>query len=866
MTTPLRSPRPARLRFGRFELQPDERRLLADGAPVAVGGRAFDLLHALAERPGQLVGKHALMDLVWPGRVVEENNLAAQVSALRKVIGDDVIATIPGRGYRFVAPLAALSAANDAAAAFPPAPAPVARDEAAPRALRTNLPAELPALLGRADDRDALAALVDAHRLVSVVGAGGIGKSLLARHLLAARRTAYPEGVCWVELTNVGDAAELPGAIAAALGVEVAHGEPLAALVAAVAPLAMLLALDNAEHLLAGVARVCQALHEGAPRLRLVVTSQAPLKLAAERTLRIGPLAVPERDAAAAAALGFGAVALFVERAQAVDQRFVLGDANVGAVIATCRALDGVPLAIELAAARAPTLGVERLLASMAERLRWLTGGRNRAAPPRQQALRSALEWSEGLLDERERQVFRRLGVVAGSASLEFIEQVLVDGERGLDRWAVVDALDVLVDRSLVAVVAGADAAAPRYRLLETPRAYALERLDAAGERGELQRRHAHAVADLFDAAYAEYFTGTVGVDDWLRRCEADFDNARDALRWARTARAAEVELRIGATLLRALPPSLHGERLALADACEARISEHVPEPLRMQAWLELSCVLADTQKARGRRAADAALAIARKLDAAGGDRFALYHALCRAASAAAQGGDLAVARPLLDEVERLEDPAWPAQRLLWAAEAAQWVARMSGDAAGALRRGRRLLVLDRERGSQAPIAIGNLIDAELAAGDAHAAARLGSELIASLVGTRQEYALAFARINVLAALLAQDDVDAARSVAPAAWANAAVFDVQHAAAAYLALFCALEGRIEAAVQLAAYSEAIYAARSETRERNETLATERARALGRRVLDDATMARLHADGAMLRDGEIAAVAFPAGAQ
>src|SRR5512133_427536 len=139
MTPPLTSPSPARLRFGRFELQPDERRLLADGAPVAIGGRAFDLLHALAERPGQLVGKHALMDLVWPGRVVEENNLAAQVSALRKVLGDEVIATIPGRGYRFVAPLAATSAANDAPATFlqpPTAPADVA-----PPALRTNLPA-----------------------------------------------------------------------------------------------------------------------------------------------------------------------------------------------------------------------------------------------------------------------------------------------------------------------------------------------------------------------------------------------------------------------------------------------------------------------------------------------------------------------------------------------------------------------------------------------------------------------------------------------------------------------------------------------------------------------------------------------------
>ena len=221
----------APLRFGRFELQSDERRLLVDGAPAALGGRAFDLLLALAERPGQLVGKHVLMDLVWPGLVVQENNLAAQISALRKVLGEDLIATIPGRGYRFVAPIEAAAAPERSVSAEAPADH---RRAPSGSGLRTNLPAELPALLGRAHELDALAALLDHHRLVSVVGPGGIGKSLLAQHLLAARRETYPQGVCWVELTHLADAADLPGAVAAALGVDVGHGEPLAALTAAV--------------------------------------------------------------------------------------------------------------------------------------------------------------------------------------------------------------------------------------------------------------------------------------------------------------------------------------------------------------------------------------------------------------------------------------------------------------------------------------------------------------------------------------------------------------------------------------------------------------------------------------------------------
>ncbi|HET7528347.1 MAG TPA: winged helix-turn-helix domain-containing protein, partial [Burkholderiaceae bacterium] len=227
MTTPETA---AALRFGRFELQIHERRLLVGGAPAALGARAFDLLLALAERPGRLVGKRTLIDLVWPGLVVQDNNLAAQMSALRKVVGDDVITTIPGRGYRFVArtepaqhaaALPAQGRSADAAGAAPPTAPP------------THLPGELIALLGRGDELAALHALFDRHRLVTLVGPGGIGKSLLAQHLLHARRDAYPHGVCWVELAPLHDGAGLPGAIAAALGVQGGPGEPTSRLIAA---------------------------------------------------------------------------------------------------------------------------------------------------------------------------------------------------------------------------------------------------------------------------------------------------------------------------------------------------------------------------------------------------------------------------------------------------------------------------------------------------------------------------------------------------------------------------------------------------------------------------------------------------------
>ena len=845
------------LRFGRFELQPVERRLLVDGEPAALGARAFDVLLALAEHPGRLVSKRALMDLVWPGVVVQENNLAAQVSALRKVLGDAVIATIPGRGYRFVARAETFGTAHDVRPS-PPATQP---------SLRTNLPVELPALFGRASELEALGALVDAHRLVSIVGAGGVGKSSLAQHLLHARRGVYPQGVCWVELASVTEPAALSGAVAAALGAETGHGEPLTALIRAVEPLTLLLALDNAEHLPDAVAQLAKALFDAAPALRIVVTSQASLRLTAERVFRLGPLAVPGERLPAAQALQYGAVALFAERAHAIAPRFVIGDATAATIIDICRALDGLPLAIELAAARAPSLGVQPLLASMRDRLKILTASRNRTAPKRQQTLRAALEWSHGLLTPPEQKAFRRLGVIAGSASLALIEQVLADdGEHAeVDRWAVLDALDALVERSLVTMLSTDDDQEPRYRMLESPRAYALECLEAAGERAVVQRRHARAVAAMFDAAYVDYFSGRIGADAWMQQRELDFDNARDALHWARIEGDVDVELRVGATLLRALPSSLHAERMALAAACEARLDATLPERLQFQVRIELSCALADTHKARARHAAEHALRLARALDGDQSDRFALCHALARCASAAAQGGDLPAASALLAELHMHEDPAWPAQRLLWGAEAGQWFARMTGDTAGALERGRRLVALDRERGSTtgsyAAISAGNLIDAELASGDARSAARSGAALVEWLRGTLHEYALAFARINLMAALLAVDDCAQARPVAHDAWEKAPAFDLQHAAAAYLALLAALEGRPRAAARLVGYSEAIYAMRNEVREGNETVATSRARSLAAAALGDVLFNRLCAAGAKLRDVDAGALAF-----
>ncbi len=836
------------IRFAdRYELQARERRLLMDGMPVALGSRALDVLIALVQRSGQLVGKNELIDLAWPGLVVEENNLQVQISALRKVLGGQVIVTVPGHGYRFAAKV-------DDSPGLSPAPQPAVHDEAA---LRTNLPNSLPPLLGRDDDLAALGSLIEQHRLVTIVGAGGMGKTRLAQALLHARRGAYAHGVCWVELAPLSDAAALPGAIAAALGVRLGKGdEPLRALAAALEPLTLLIALDNAEHLLADVAEVTKVLHAAATGLRIVVTSQASLKLPPERVYRLGALSVPQGAVAAAEALDFGAVALFVERAQAADAHFALTDVNAPAVIELCRALDGLALAIELAAVRAPMLGVQRLAASLDERLRLLTTSRNRDAPQRQQTLRAALEWSHGFLDECERAVFRRLAVIAGSASLDLIQHIAADppGQGELDEWAVLDALTVLIERSLVVPVGVDDArTSPRYRLLDSPRSFARELLDAAGEADAVAQRHAQAVAALCDRLHAQRFSGEIGVDDWEERAGADVGNAREALARLRAQGDADAQLAVIAMLLLALPKALHAERNRLCEVFEA-VSGQANPALRLRAGFEVAQQLMNgADKNPGEVHIDRLLALARERHAAAiGDGFDLYRALglSLAIPPSERSADAA-------ELRALENPAWPAQRLHYGLLGLMF---NTTDSQECLRLGHRLIANGRASGHTYPISVSNLIDAQVMVGDPQAALRTGTALIAQLQGSRDEYTLAYARLNTAIAHLALGETAAFRALAEPSWAQAAHFDLDLAWCDHLAVLAALEGRPRAAARLAGRTAASHLAGHLTSE-NEARANARAQRMARQALGDGEFERQLAEGLLLRSTDIPAVAF-----
>ncbi len=476
--------------FGPFTVQPGTRQLLVRGQPSKVGARAFDVLLVLIERRDRVVRKDELLDLVWRGVVVEEANLSVHIAVLRKVLGPAAIATIPGHGYKFSVEITA----HSTAAVVPE-----------PSGLKPFVPpGARPTLLGRDDELVALDHLLAQHRHVTVLGAGGIGKTSLALAAAHARRDAQRDGAAWVDLSSISESALVCAVVARALELPVASGDhQLSALVACLKSLDVLLVLDNVEHLIDEVARLSIAIVTGAPGVRLLVTSQVALKVERERVFRLGPLAIPEPGASAHDAMRYGAIELFVDQAQAADPRFRVTDENVGSVIELCRHLDGLALAIKLAAVRLPLFGLRGLKQRLVDRLKLLADA-SRSAPTRQQTLRAALDWSYGLLSAEEQRTFRQLGVFAGACGFSLDLAGAVVGEAGQDEWAVIEHVSTLLDHSLV-VDDGADP--PRYRLLESARDYALHQLAERHELDAAQERFARAMNSVMERFYEARWT-----------------------------------------------------------------------------------------------------------------------------------------------------------------------------------------------------------------------------------------------------------------------------------------------------------------------------------------------------------------------
>ena len=422
----------------------------------------------------------------------------------------------------------------------------------------TNLPGPVSELIGRDAELREILSLAAAHRLVTLTGVGGIGKTRLA---LAAGRWMLPQiadGVWVAELAPLSDPALVPATVAAAVGIELAGGALSPGRVAdALSGKRLLLVLDNCEHLIEAAARMAEALLRTSPAAHVIATSREPLMAEGEWLYPVPPLGVPAEDARDADdPVGYGAVRFFVERARATDSHFAPDRRNTALIAAICRRLDGIPLAIELAVARVAALGVEELAARLDDVFNLLTGGR-RTALPRHQTLRATLDWSYELLVEPERVVLRRLAVFANAFSLEAAGAVVAS--LGFAPSEVVDGLVSLVTKSLVA--AEIDGAVARYRLLDTTRAYALQKLGESGEREQLVRRHAEYYRDLFESAEIEWDTRPTA--EWLADFGRQIDDLRAALDWAFSPRG---NASVGVALTVAAVPLWF--QLSLVDEC----------------------------------------------------------------------------------------------------------------------------------------------------------------------------------------------------------------------------------------------------------------------------------------------------------
>ena len=549
---------PAGVRFGRFRVLPHRREMIADGKPIKLGGRAFDILMALIEARGAVVSKNALMARVWPDRVVEENNLQSHISALRAALGPDrdLIRTFSGRGYQFIGEIQVWSDRDDERASLGP-------EETASGALPpTNVPEPVSELIGRDDELAEVVNLMSAHRLVSLTGAGGIGKTRLAVALARELRPHFADGVWLAQFSPLADPKLVPAAVATAVGLELSGEASVKSVAQGLAGRRLLLVLDTCEHVIEIAASMAEAALGAGSELRILATSRELLKAEGEWIYPVPPLPVPATNSERQDLVEYGAIRLFLERARAVGPRFAPDQSLVELIAAICRRLDGIPLAIELAAARASVLGVEGLAARLDDRFHLLTGGR-RTALPRHQTLRATLDWSYELLAEPERILLRRLAVFAGTFDLDAV-RVIVTGPE-LSAVTAIDGITSLIAKSLVAIEG--DGAVARYRLLDTTRAYAAEKLDESGEREPLARRHAEYYRDVFERAELEWESRPTA--EWLADYTWRIDNIRAALDWAFSPGG---DASIGVALTAATAPLwMH---LSLVDECRSRAEQ----------------------------------------------------------------------------------------------------------------------------------------------------------------------------------------------------------------------------------------------------------------------------------------------------
>jgi predicted ATPase/DNA-binding winged helix-turn-helix (wHTH) protein len=554
------------LTFGDFELAPSARALWRSGVPVKLGGRALDVLIALASRPAEVLSKDDLTRIVWRGAAVDDTAVRVAVSALRKTLGDHggkYVTTVPGRGYCFVLDVESTTVELVAKASN--------RKPLNPQ----RPPSPIARVVGRDALIDALVREIDRRRLLSLVGPGGIGKTTVAL-AVAARLSGSFDAIAFVDLVPAENDLQMSAGVATALGLNLhAERDPVEQIAVGIAGLRVLLILDNCEHLVDSVARFVEDLLGQTLGVTILATTRELLRATGEWVHQLSPLETPaDPPLSAADARAYSAVEMFEDRAAYALGGYQLDDTDAPFVADICRRLDGIALAIELAAGRLPGLGVHGLLISLEESFRILTHGR-RTALPRHQTLRATFDWSYQLLPLDEQAALRRLSVFSGYFTLDDAWAVVGSDDRHSDLG---EGLASLHDKSLV--ITSPSERSPRYRLLETTRAYAQEKLTSAGEANRYRQRHAEHIRAVFGRARAEWGRGTAR--DWLQAYSGQLGNLRVALDWAFSSEGGGT---VGPELTAAAAPlwfhlSLLDEGMAWVERAIARTQDQ-PDPDR---------------------------------------------------------------------------------------------------------------------------------------------------------------------------------------------------------------------------------------------------------------------------------------------
>jgi predicted ATPase/DNA-binding winged helix-turn-helix (wHTH) protein len=502
--------------FGPYRIDPVQRLVLEGDQPLRLGRRAMDILLTLLAHAGEVLSKQQLMAAVWPDSVVEEINLRVHMAALRKALGDGqagqrYIITVAQRGYSFVAPILSQSIEQRAVVSAP----------------RHNLPLRRTRMIGRQALVDSLMTQLPRQRCITLVGPGGIGKTTVALRVAEQLIGQYRDGIRLVDLAPLNDPQLICTHVAALLDLALVDGDPQACLVSGLSQRQMLLVLDNCEHLIDAVAALSESVLRGAPKVHILATSRESLRAEGEYVQRLDSLDYPSMSAVLdrQQALQFSALQLLVERATAAQESFEMGESQLPLAIEICHRLDGIPLALELAAAQVAELGLEGLLSHLQGRLPALALG-NQTSLERHLTLRATLDWSFNLLNRCEQTGLRRLSMFRGGFTLESAAAVIVGPQ--IEPEAVFASITQLVAKSLLSVEVGDEEVF--YRLLDTTRRYALEKLEQAVELAETRERHAERCLALMRQAQTDWETTPTSL--WIERYARGLEDLRAALDW----------------------------------------------------------------------------------------------------------------------------------------------------------------------------------------------------------------------------------------------------------------------------------------------------------------------------------------------